>query len=64
METNQYLRWTKIVVSVASFGMIFPNAIIDGMERTEVPPYLSGAEEEKETDLEAALLRAKTKLRS
>lgn len=46
METNQYLRWTRIVVSIASFGMIFPNAVVEGMERKPLPPYIDGSPED------------------
>lgn len=37
---KKYARWARIFVSVLSFGMIFPNAITDGMERTQLPPYV------------------------
>lgn len=46
METIRYLRWAKIVVSVASFGMIYPNAIIDCMKLQPLPPYTDGSPEE------------------
>lgn len=48
MNSPAILKWTKIFISVISFGMIFPHALTEGMERTEVPPYLGDAEEEKQ----------------
>lgn len=47
METNQYLRWTKIAVSIVSFGMIYPNAITEGMKQKPLSPYTDGSPEKE-----------------
>lgn len=44
---KKYARWGRIFVSVLSFGMVFPNAITDGMERTQLPPYVVDDAEDK-----------------
>lgn len=40
-KPRDYGRLARIIVSVISFGMIFPNAIVEGMEKTQLPPYLA-----------------------
>jgi hypothetical protein len=36
VEPRDYGRLARIIVCVISFGMIFPNAIIEGMERPQL----------------------------
>ena len=33
--TAKYLRWTRIGISLLSFGMVFPNALTERMEVSE-----------------------------
>lgn len=46
-SSGKYLRWTRIGICVLSFGMVFPNAMTEGMERTELPPYLTDDSEKQ-----------------
>ena len=41
MPVGRYLRWTRIAISLLTFGMVFPNAMTERMERQELPPDLS-----------------------
>lgn len=44
---DKYLRWTRIGICLLSFGMVFPNAMTEGMERTQLPPYLTDDSEKR-----------------
>lgn len=43
----KYLRWARVLVSALSFGMIFPNAFIERLERSAPLPYLDTIEKDK-----------------
>jgi hypothetical protein len=46
-QNGKYLRWVRVLVSVLTFGMVFPNAMTERMERTELPAYTAVEEADK-----------------
>ena len=44
---GKYLRWLRITVSLLTFGMVFPNAMIERLVSKDLPPIVEDADKSR-----------------